>query len=82
MVGEQKQCALLPKVRLLVGEEGFEPSRPQVGQGILSPQRLPFRHSPRGLIAPKCVEAATGFEPVDDGFANRCLSRLATPPLL
>lgn len=25
-------------------------------------------------------EASTGFEPVNDGFAIRCLSRLATTP--
>ena len=28
----------------MVPEVGFEPTRPY-GQGILSPQRLPFRHS-------------------------------------
>jgi hypothetical protein len=32
-----------------LAEEGIEPSRPN-GQGILNPQRLPFRHS-AGLIA-------------------------------
>ncbi len=26
------------------------------------------------------MEAATGLEPVNDGFAIRCLSHLATPP--
>jgi hypothetical protein len=26
------------------------------------------------------VEAATGFEPVNNGFADRCLSHLAMPP--
>jgi hypothetical protein len=29
---------------LAIAEVGFEPTRPN-GQGILSPQRLPFRHS-------------------------------------
>jgi hypothetical protein len=32
-----------------MAEEGIEPSRP-CGQGILNPQRLPFRHS-AGLFA-------------------------------
>ena len=28
----------------------------------------------------KLLEAATGFEPVNNGFADRCLSHLAMPP--
>ena len=28
----------------------------------------------------KSLEAATGFEPVNNGFADRCLSHLAMPP--
>jgi hypothetical protein len=33
-----------------MGEAGLEPARPY-GQGILSPQRMPFRHSPGGSWA-------------------------------
>jgi hypothetical protein len=31
-------------------------------------------------IALKVLEAASGFEPLNHGFADQCLSRLATPP--
>ncbi len=31
---------------------------------------------------PTLLEAATGFEPVNNGFADRCLSLLAMPPNL
>ncbi len=31
-------------------------------------------------IAWKLMEAASGFEPLNHGFADQCLSRLATPP--
>ena len=32
------------------------------------------------LTPGKALEAATGFEPVNNGFADRCLSHLAMPP--
>lgn len=32
-----------------MGVVGLEPTRPYKGQRILSPQRLPFRHTPKGL---------------------------------
>lgn len=40
----------------MVGEGGFEPPRWMVHHRILSPVRLPFRHSPAvsGGIAPRC----------------------------
>ncbi len=31
-------------------------------------------------ITLKVLEAASGFEPLNHGFADQCLSRLATPP--
>ena len=45
----QSRCRFLSSLRLsrserVVPEEGIEPSRP-CGQWILSPPRLPFRHS-------------------------------------
>ena len=45
------------------------------GQGILSPLRLPIPPSRQ------FVEAASGFEPLNKGFADLCLSHLATPPI-
>ncbi len=30
----------------------------------------------------KKMEAAIGFEPMNEGFADLCLSHLATPPVL
>jgi hypothetical protein len=40
------------------------------------------RKKPAGRGQAFCfsVEAATGFEPVNNGFADRCLSHLAMPP--
>ena len=39
------------------------------------------RHS-SGHAAETKVEAAIGFEPMHEGFANPCLNHLATPPPL
>jgi hypothetical protein len=36
-----------------------------------------LRDTAKSLIL---LEAATGFEPVNNGFADRCLSHLAMPP--
>lgn len=52
--------------------EGLEPT-PPFGERILSPPRLPFRHL-------GTVKAASGFEPLNRGFADPCLNLLATPP--
>ena len=32
-------------------------------------------------VIPKKMEAASGFEPLNNGFADHCLSHLATPPV-
>ena len=60
---------------MLVPGAGFEPARGYFPQWILSPWRLPFRHPGKHLKEqrrPKAAyEAATGFEPVHNGFANR-----------
>ena len=43
---------------------GFEPTRPE-GQGLLRPQRLPFRHHGKNSIFPEIdFEARTGVAPV------------------
>ena len=54
--------------------EGLEPTPPR-GERILSPPRLPFRHLGGEM------EAASGFEPLNRGFADPRLNHLATPPL-
>ena len=38
------------------------------------------RGQPLQLTPYNKLEAATGFEPVNNGFADRCLSHLAMPP--
>lgn len=48
----------------MVREEGFEPSRP-CGLGILSPVRLPFRHSRiYYLLPPNYAEYYTHLSPL------------------
>ena len=53
--------------------EGLEPTLP-FEKRILSPPRLPFRH------LGKLIKAASGFEPLNRGFADPRLNHLATPP--
>ena len=45
---------------------GLEPARP-CERGILSPLRLPFRHT-------SMMEVPPGFEPGNEGFADPCLT--------
>jgi hypothetical protein len=47
-----------------VPREGLEPT-PPCGERILSPPRLPFRH-----LGKKRIEAASGLEPLNRGFAD------------
>ena len=57
--------------RNLLAEVGFEPTRP-VGQGILSPQRLPFRHS-AGVVSKPGRPKAFGLEAATQRAAIRVL---------
>ena len=68
---------LLPREKE-VPRAGLEPARAKA-QGILNPWRLPI---PPLRHFKKKMEAAIGIEPMNEGFANLCLSHLATPPLL
>src|SRR5712691_5337729 len=51
-------------------------------QRILSPLRLPVPppRPTRPLDRPRVLEAASGFEPLNRGFADLRLNHLATPP--
>ena len=51
---------------LVVLVAGLEPARP-CERGILSPLRLPFRHT-------SILEVPPGFEPGNEGFADPCLT--------
>ena len=42
----------------------------EIKKGITSELVIPFKY----------LEAASGFEPLNHGFADQCLSHLATPP--
>ena len=53
----RKRPALRSLVRTRVGEGGFEPPRFVVNHWILSPVRLPFRHSP--LVTRSCPRASS-----------------------
>ena len=65
---------------------GFEPGR-ALAQGILSPLCLPVPPPRRAQAAGRegvmrKVEAASGFEPLDEGFADPSLNHLGTPPFV
>ena len=76
-----KQICLSPNI---LGEKGFEPLRP-FSHWILSPTCIPFHHSPSLTISyPNQVnmEAAIGFEPMHNGFADRPLKPLGYAAIL
>jgi hypothetical protein len=54
----------------VLSKQVYEPINKAIKKG-LADKPTPFGSN---------VEAATGFEPVNNGFADRCLSHLATPP--
>src|SRR4030095_14935630 len=64
----------------LVPREGIEPPRPWLGPCLLRAPRLPV--PPPRPVPPTAsrLEAASGFEPLNRGFADLRLSHLATPP--
>lgn len=59
----------------MVPGEGVEPSIPY-GRGILSPQRIPVPPPRHVLFCDRIyfLEAGTGIEPVNIGFADPCLT--------
>ena len=60
-----------------MGEGGFEPPLPNIGNRILSPMRLPFRHSPgNGIMIPKAPALDNGKH----GYDNTWLVRPAGNP--
>ena len=69
----------------LVPREGVEPTL-SLEKRILSPPRLPFRHLGTAVGRTRLIQgetgskAASGFEPLNRGFADPRLNLLATPP--
>ena len=61
------------------------PSVLEPGVSLLTPGFHHRRERIRGHAKNRCplggLEAAPGFEPGNNGFADRCLSHLAMPPL-
>lgn len=53
-----------------LGEAGLEPARP-FGQGILNPQRLPFRHTPDTLQPTLCITILPASRAIGTAQSNR-----------
>lgn len=53
-----------------LGEAGLEPARP-FGQGILNPQRLPFRHTPDTIQPTLCITILPASRAIGTAQSNR-----------